>query len=64
MIIPRKCQVCNRMIWWWDKIEWMEMTPDFCYSCHEKCFTPKNYEIEIDKWFKEIGLNPHKLTRK
>ena len=58
MLIPEKCVVCNRIVWWWNKKEFMEMTPDFGYTIHENCFTKEDYKKELNKWFKDIGLNP------
>jgi len=51
MIIPKKCSVCKKLIWWWDKKEYFEITPDFRKTVHLNCFSMENYKKEMDKWF-------------
>ena len=54
MIIPRKCEFCNKFVFWWDEKELFEITPDWVKPVHRKCYS---YEAGLEyhnKWFKDI----------
>ena len=54
MIIPRKCAFCNKFVFWWNKKEWFEITPDWVAPVHRKCYTKKNAFTYHKKWFEDI----------
>lgn len=59
-----RCRICNKFVWFWQDKEYLEMTPDFGYSCHKNCFNKEDYKREMNKWLKEIGIKEVNKTWK
>jgi len=49
-----ECPFCNKIVWFFNKRIFFEITPDWGLFAHRECYTKENALNYHKKWFQDI----------